>query len=351
MELHELFTLAIAQKASDLMLTANSPPVLRIDGDLRLTEHGPLTDDELRKLVFSTLSEPQVHKLCERRELDFAVEIEGRYRFRGNAFFTRKGIGANYRLLSNRIPSLQELRLPPVLEEIAMERQGLVLVTGPTGHGKSTTLASMIDIINSRRRAHVVTVEDPIEYVHENKCSVVDQREVGSDTLSFAEALRHVLRQNPDVVLIGELRDLETISAAVTAAETGHLVLSTLPTNDAPQSIDRLIDVFPSRQQGQVRSQLSLCLLAVLSQRLLVRKGGIGRVPATELLRWTYAVGALIRDGKTHQIPTVLETQSRLGMHTMDTSVKRLFQQGLISLETARQHLKDPRTLGQGEST
>jgi len=346
MELRQLFALAISQNASDLMLTADSPPVLRIDGELRILEERALPDEQIRKLVFSTLSEQQIHKLTNRRELDFAVEIEGRYRFRGNAFFSRRGIGANYRLLSNRIPTLQELNLPLVLEEIALERQGLVLVTGPTGHGKSTTLAAMIDIVNHRRRAHVVTIEDPIEYVHENKSCVIDQREVGSDTLSFAEALRHVLRQNPDVILIGELRDLETISAAVTAAETGHLVLSTLHTNDASQSIDRLIDVFPAHQQGQVRSQLSLCLLAVLSQRLLTRKGTNGRVPATEFLRWTFAVGALIRDGKTHQIPTILETQSRLGMHTMDNSVKRLFNQGLISLDVARQHMKDHRSLG-----
>ena len=351
MRIQTLFHTAIERAASDVLLTAGSPPALRIDGELRFLEAGPLRDEEIREMAFSLLSDEQVERFENDKELDFAIELTdgsdrtGRYRFRGNLFLTRKGTGANYRLLSNRIPSLAELGLPEVLGEIALERQGLVLITGPTGHGKSTTLASMIDIINHRKRAHIVTIEDPIEYVYENRLSVVNQREVGSDTLSFAGALRHVLRQSPDVILIGEMRDLETISAAVTAAETGHLVLSTLHTNDAAQTVDRLIDVFPPHQQAQIRTQLSMSLLAVLAQRLLVRKDG-GRAAATELLRRTNAVAAMIRDGNTHQIYSVLETQSRIGMHTMDSSIRSLYERGAVSLETARQHVRNPQSLG-----
>jgi len=344
MNIHDLFREAIEKDASDLLLTAGSPPVLRVDGKVLLPEEAPLRDQELREMVFSLLSDQQIRKFEKEKELDFAIELTDGRRFRGNLFLTRNGVAANYRLLADSIPGLGELGLPKVLEEIALERQGLVLITGPTGHGKSTTLASMIDIINHRKRAHVVTIEDPIEYVHKNRLSVIDQREVGSDTLSFAASLRHVLRQSPDVILIGEMRDLETISAAVTAAETGHLVLSTLHTNDAAQTVDRLIDVFPPHQQAQIRTQLSLTLLAVLSQRLLLRTDG-GRVVATELLRRTTAVAAMIRDANTHQVYSVIETQSKIGMHTMDSSIKKLYDNGAISFDTAREHLRDPRTL------
>jgi len=345
MNIQTLFRQAKEAGASDLLLTAGSAPIFRIDGELRVNDATPIGDQELREMLFAVLSDAQKQRLLKDLELDFAVEVEKHCRFRANIFFTRRGIGADFRLLSNRIPTLEALGLPRVLDDIVMERQGLVLITGPTGHGKSTTLASMIDIVNRRKRAHIVTIEDPIEYVHENRLSVIDQREVGDNTHSFAGALRHVLRQSPDLILIGEMRDLETISAAVTAAETGHLVLSTLHTNDAAQTIDRLIDVFPPHQQAQIRIQLSLSLLAVLAQRLLVGKAG-GRVVATELLRRTAAVATMIRDGHTHQIYSVIETQSRIGMHTMDSSVKGLYNRGLISLETAREHVRDPRILG-----
>lgn len=345
MNIQTLFRRAIDGNVSDLLLTAGSPPVFRVDGEMRLEEAQPISDGEVREMVFSLLSDEQKERLLNDLELDFAIEVEDQYRFRANVFFTRRGIGANFRLLSNRIPTLEELGLPQVLDDIVMERQGLVLITGPTGHGKSTTLASMIDIVNSRKRAHIVTIEDPIEFVHENRLSVIDQREVGDNTRSFAGALRHVLRQSPDLILIGEMRDLETISAAITAAETGHLVLSTLHTNDAAQTVDRLIDVFPPHQQAQIRAQLSLSLLAVLAQRLIVRKDS-GRVVATELLRRTAAVAAMVRDGNTHQIYSVIETQSKIGMHTMDSSLRRLYNRGLISLETAREHVRDPRILG-----
>ena len=345
MSIQTLFQQAIQGNVSDLLLTAGSPPVFRVDGEMRLDDAKPLSDREVREMVFTLLSDEQKERLLKNLELDLAIEVENQYRFRANVFFTRRGIGANFRLLSNRIPTLKELGLPQVLDDIVMERQGLVLITGPTGHGKSSTLASMIDIVNSRKRAHIVTIEDPIEFVHENRLSVIDQREVGDSTHTFAGALRHVLRQSPDLILIGELRDLETISAAITAAETGHLVLSTLHTNDAAQTVDRLIDVFPPHQQPQIRTQLSLSLLAVLAQRLLVRKDA-GRVVATELLRRTAAVATMVRDGNTHQIYSVIETQSKIGMHTMDSSVRGLYNRGLISLETARQHVRDPRTLG-----
>ena len=345
MDIQSLFHEAIDKNASDLLLTSGSPPVLRIAGELRVLEESPLHDQELREMLFSLLSHEQVEKLDKERELDFALELNNGRRFRGNLFFTRNGVGANYRLLADRIPSLGKLGLPQILEEIALERQGLVLITGPTGHGKSTTLASMIDIINNRRRAHIIAIEDPIEYVHENRLSVIDQREVGRDTLTFAGSLRHVLRQSPDVVLIGEMRDLETISAAVTAAETGHMVLSTLHTNDAAQTVDRLIDVFPPHQQAQIRAQLALTLIAVLSQRLLLRRDG-GLVVATELLRRTHAVAAMIRDGNTHQIFSVIETQSKIGMHTMDSSIRDLYNEGTISLDTAREHVRDLQSLG-----
>jgi len=344
MDIRELFRQAIGLGASDVLLTAGSPPIFRVDGEVRPQGDQPVSDDLARQMIHSLLSKEQGQRLTEFRELDFGFEAHG-WRFRGNAFFTRRGIGANYRLLSNTIPTLQELALPGTLAEIAMEHSGLVLVTGPTGHGKSTTLAAMVDIINRSRRAHIVTIEDPIEYIHENRLSVIDQREVGSDTLSFAGALRHVLRQNPDVILIGEMRDLETISLAITAAETGHLVMSTLHTVNAAQTVDRMIDVFPPNQQEQIRAQLSLCLIAVLAQRLLPRKTGRGRIVATELLRRTHALGTMIRDGNTHQIYSLLETNAKLGLHTMDSSIKRLYLEGLISLETAREHIRDSRML------
>jgi len=340
-----LFRRAIEEKASDLLLSSGSLPVLRIDGELQVQGGEVLSGERIQNMVYPLLNDEQIRKFESNHELDVAIQFDENHRLRGNVFYTIRGMGANFRLLINTIPSLEELHLPKLLEQIALERQGLVLITGPTGHGKSTTLASMIDVINTRRRAHVVTIEDPVEFLHENRLSVVDQREVGLNTRGFADALRNVLRQSPDVILIGEMRDLETVSAALTAAETGHLVLSTLHTNDAAQTIDRLVDVFPPHHQPQVRTQLAMCLLAVVAQRLLPKEGG-GRVVATELLRRTSAVSTLIRDGHTHQMQTVIETQTRFGMHTMDSSVKRLLEEGLISAETAMDHISDPRRLG-----
>jgi twitching motility protein PilT len=260
-------------------------------------------------------------------------------------FFQRGTVAAAFRLVASKVPTLEELNLPPVVEEFALAPQGLVLVTGPTGHGKSTTQAAMIDVINKRRKAHVVTIEDPIEFLHTNKMSLIEQREVGDDTLTFAEALKHVLREAPDVILVGEMRDPESIACALTAAETGHLVIATVHTNDAVQAIDRLLDSFPPHQQGQVRSQMSLSLLGVLSQRLLPRKGGKGRVPAVEVLRNTAGVAHLIREMKTPQIYAILETHAKDGTRTLDGALKELYLRGFVEHEEARSRMRNPSLL------
>ena len=342
MDMEELLDFAIEKKASDLILTANSPPILRINGEMRFLEANPLNLDDAKRLVYGVLEDAQIAQFESENELDFSLFVKGMHRFRGNVFLQRGCVGAVFRVIPERIPTLGELGLPPVLEEFAMAPQGLVLVTGPTGHGKSTTQAAMIDIINENRRCHIVTIEDPIEFVHHSKHSVIEQREVGLDTKSFANSLRHVLRQAPDVILVGELRDLDTISAALTAAETGHLVITTLHTNDAVQTIDRMVDTFPPYQQSQVKSQLALCLLAVVSQRLLPRKDGRGRVVAVEIIRNNSAVGNLIREGKIHNLYTVMETQAREGMCTMDTSLKQLYLKGVVSREEARRRMRHP---------
>jgi twitching motility protein PilT len=345
LNLNDLFHFAIEQGASDALLAVGSPPALRIGGALHLVDSPPLTDDDLWAAFSEAAGPALVDRFKARHELDFAIETNSGLRVRGNAFIQRGHIGLAFRIIPDKIPSLAELGLPPVLEEIALHPQGLIIVSGPTGEGKSTTLAAMIDIINSRRRAHIITIEDPIEHIHRNQRSIVDQREVGTDTDSFATGLRGALRQMPDVILVGEVRDLDSIAAALTAAETGHLVLTTLHTNDAVQSIDRLIDVFPAHQQPQIRLQVSFTLLAMLSQRLLPRADGKGRVAATELLRQTPAIANLIREGQTQQIYGVMETQQRLGMHTMDCSVRELYRQGIISYDEARLHVREAKTL------
>jgi twitching motility protein PilT len=345
MDLVETLKKAVAAGASDVILSAGSAPSFRVHGELAPTREDLLTEEGARKLVYGVLNEPQVARFERERELDFSFTLEGRYRIRGNAFFQRGSVAAVFRIIPSRIPTLQELNLPPVVEELAMAPQGLILVTGPAGHGKSTTQAAMIQAINRRRKAHVVTIEDPIEFLHANDQSLIEQREVGEDTHSFAEALRHVLREAPDVILVGEMRDAESISCALTAAETGHLVIGTLHTNDAVQAVDRLLDTFPSHQQGQVRSQMSLSLLAVLAQRLLPRKGEQGRLPAVEILRNTSAVAHLIRDVKTHQVYAVMETHAREGMRTMDSAIKELYLRGQIEFEEARRRMRNPSLL------
>ncbi len=328
--------------ASDVILTAGLPPVLRVGGEMRRVGDDKLAVNEIRELVNGMLQRDQIARFERERELDFSITYDQRLRFRGNAFWQRGAPGAVLRLIPTKSPALEELGTPPVVEEFAALRQGLVLVTGATGQGKSTTLAALIDAVNRTRNAHIITIEDPIEFLHQNRRSVIEQRELGLDTLSFAAALRHALRQAPDVILVGELRDLETIATALTAAETGHLVFATLHTNDALQTIDRLIDVFPPHQQNQVRAQLAAVLQAVVAQLLLPSVEGRRRVLACEIMRATPAVANLIREGKTHQIASVIDTQAKLGMVSLDTAIKRLYLEGRIAEDTARRAMTNP---------
>ena len=341
MDLKELLKLSIQSKASDLHLTENSPPVLRIDGKLVFTEGKALGRDELKKTIYSILSDGQKEKFEHDRELDFSLELEGLERFRVNIHIQKGSVEAAFRRIPQFIPSIKDLGLPPAIMDFSRRPSGLVLITGPTGSGKTTTLASMIDVINTERACMVMCIEDPIEYVHKNKKSVIKQREVYTDTHSFAEALKRCLRQDPDVIVVGEMRDLETISTALTAAETGHLVLATLHTPDAPQTIERIIDVFPAHQQQQVRLQLSACLQGVASQILLPRASGEGRALASEILVATPGVRNLIRERSVEQIPTAIQTGIQYGMHTMDTSLKLLFEEGIITYEDAMTQVKN----------
>lgn len=330
------------QRASDLHLAVGSPPMIRVDGQLTPLPGYPssFTPDSLREALLPMLNAEQRERLERDRELDLAYSVEGVARFRVNLYWQRNSLGAAFRFIDNRIRSLEDLGMPGHVRDFAYLPRGLVLVTGPTGSGKSTTLAALIDVINNDLASHIMTVEDPIEFLHRHKRSIVNQREVGSDTHSFAAALKHVLRQDPDVILVGELRDLESISVALTAAETGHLVFATLHTVDAAQSIDRIIDVFPPHQQGQIRTQLAGSLQGVISQTLLRKIGG-GRVVATEVLRMTPAVGHLVREGKTHQIYSSLQSGAEYGMHTMDQSLADLVQQKQVSYEHAREKASD----------
>jgi twitching motility protein PilT len=315
--------------ASDLHLSSGEPPLLRIHGDLLRTEHPALKPDDVTGLVNSIMNEKQRQVFQAEHEVDFACELPGKGRFRVNVFVHSRGPGAVLRTIPTQIPSLDSLQMPPILKELCTRERGLVVVTGPTGSGKSTTLAAMVDVINQTWDAHILTVEDPIEFVHPPKRCLVNQREVGPHTGSFSNALRSALREDPDVILIGEMRDLETISLALTAAETGHLVFGTLHTSSAPKTIDRIIDVFPAGQQGQIRTMLAESLEAVVAQTLLKKKGG-GRVAATEILIGVPAVRNLIRENKLHQIPSMMQTGQRFGMQTLDMGLADLVKRGLI---------------------
>ncbi|MCK5012305.1 MAG: type IV pilus twitching motility protein PilT [Candidatus Omnitrophica bacterium] len=341
MDLKELLKLSIQQKASDLHLTENSPPVLRIDGKLVLTNEKPLIKEELKKSIYAILTDNQKEKFERDKELDFSLALEGLERFRVNVHIQKGSVEAAFRRIPQYVPSIHDLGLPPAIMDFARRPSGLVLITGPTGSGKTTTLASMIEVINQERACMIMCIEDPIEYVHKNKKAVIKQREIYSDTHSFAEALKRCLRQDPDVIVVGEMRDLETISTALTAAETGHLVLATLHTPDAPQTVERIIDVFPSHQQQQVRLQLSACLQGVASQILLPRAGGEGRALASEILVVTPAVRNLIRERSVEQIPTSIQTGIQYGMHTMDMSLKLLYEEGVVSYEDAFAQVKN----------
>ena len=341
LNMKRLLQAAIANGASDLLLTTDARPTLRVDGELVPLNTEYLTPVDTQRLLFSILAPQQRARFEEQREIDFALSISMKvhnddkealqYRFRVNGFYQRGNIGAALRVIPKHIPSVEELKLPPVLVKLAEKKSGLILITGPTGHGKSTTQASLIDRVNSENACHIVTVEDPIEYVHGNKKAVVEQRELGADTFSFANALKYVLRQDPDVILVGEMRDTETISATLTAAETGHLVLATLHTNNAPQTIDRIIDSFPAHQQNQIKLQLSGVLLGVVAQRLIPLKSGEGRAAAFEIMIGTPAVHALIRDGKSSQLQSIMETGFKDGMITMAKATEELYNKGSIS--------------------
>jgi twitching motility protein PilT len=337
MEIAELLRIAVDRGASDLHIAVGRPPVLRIDGKLvNVDGMSVLSAAEARRLVYSVLNDVQKQKFEETRELDFSLSISNVSRFRVNAHFQRGSVAGAFRTIPARIPGFEELHLPiRVCEKLARRPNGLVLCTGPTGMGKSTTLASIVDMINGERDVHIITIEDPIEYLHTHKRALVEQREVNEDTLSFAQALKYVLRQDPDVIMVGEMRDQETIAAALTAAETGHLVFSTLHTVDTVQTVDRIIDVFPPHQQGQIRVQLAAVLEGILCQKLMPSSVGRGRELALEILIANDAVRALVREGKTHQLPTQIEAGGGLGMQTMDRAIAELFKRGRISREIA----------------
>jgi len=339
----ELLDLVLERRASDLHLTAGSQPVIRLHGDLmRLEDYPKLTPQGLRSMIYAILPQRRREELEQELELDMSYSLPGKARFRVNVYFQRDSIGGAFRLIPFEIRTADQLGLPPVVAEFARFPRGLVVVTGPTGSGKSTSLASLLDIVNTERRCHIMTVEDPIEYLHKHKSSIVNQREVGADTHGFAQALKHVLRQDPDVILVGEMRDLETMSTAITAAETGHLVFATLHTQDAPQTIDRMIDAFPPHQQQQIRVQLSTTLQGVVTQQLLQTADGQGRVVAAEVLVATPAVRNLVREAKVHQIYSVMQAGGRFGMQTMDSSLAELVRAGKLTHEMAMDRSHDP---------
>lgn len=336
MEIAELLKLCVERDASDLHLAVGRPPVLRIDGRLLNVEGPPLSAADCRRLIYGVLTDLQKQKFEEGKELDFSLSISHISRFRVNVHYQRGSVAAAFRVISSTIRGFEDLHLPvKVCERLARRPSGLILITGPTGSGKSTTLAAIVDLINNERDCHIITIEDPIEYLHQHKRALIEQREVHEDTLSFANALKYVLRQDPDVILVGEMRDHETIHAALTAAETGHLVFSTLHTVDVAQTIDRIIDVFPPHQQEQIRVQLAGTIEGVLCQTLLPSASGRGREISVEVLIGTDGVRNLIREGKTHQIYTQIEAGGGMGMQTMDRAIADLYKRGKITKECA----------------
>ncbi|RMF63777.1 MAG: type IV pilus twitching motility protein PilT [Calditrichaeota bacterium] len=342
-DLDRLLAFAVQKEASDIHLSAGSPPVLRIHGTLRRLENTPLTSGGLRAVFREILTESQLQTLEKNLELDFAYAIPKVARFRTNLYFQLRGEAAAFRTIPDRVRSLEELRVPKGLYGLCRQKKGIVLVTGPTGSGKSTTLAAMIDLINQERREHILTIEDPIEYVHQNKNCLINQRELGPHTHSFANALRSALREDPDVILVGEMRDLETISLALTAAETGHLVFATLHTLSAAETVNRIVDVFPSEQQGQIRAMFANAVQGIIAQRLLPTRDGRGRVAVHEVLIATSAVRNLIREEKSHQLHSAIQTGASYGMQTMDQALKRYLDEGIISREEALANATDPR--------
>ncbi|MCD6533213.1 MAG: type IV pilus twitching motility protein PilT [Deltaproteobacteria bacterium] len=330
-----LLKLMIEHKASDLHVTSGSPPLLRINGELERIAYHELSEEEVKLLVYEIIPQSGIDHLEAEFDLDFAYEIEGIARFRANIYFKHGGLGAAFRLIPHDILTFSELGLPPAVRELSRIRKGLVIVTGPTGSGKSTTLAAMVDLLNKERKAHVITLEDPLEFVHENQTCLIMQRQVGVHVESFASGLRAALREDPNVIMVGEMRDLETIALAITAAEVGLLVFGTLHTSSAAKTVDRIIDAFPQDQQAQIRTMLSDSLKGVIAQQLLKRADGNGRIAALEILVGNQAVANLIREGKTFQIQSILQTGKKLGMQTIDQHLKELVAKGLVTTEEA----------------
>ena len=341
-QLDKIFRTAVQYKASDVYITTGTKPILRINGDLvAIEEHTPLSKKQAEDYLLEILSDKQKEEFSKKLDLDFSLEVAGISRFRVNLFVQRKGIAACFRVIPENVHTLEELGLPDKLKDIAVSDGGLVLVTGATGSGKSTTMAAMMNEVNQKDARHIITIEDPIEYVHENVKSIIEQREVGAHTVSFQTALRSALREDPDVILVGEMRDLETIALALTAAETGHLVFATLHTNGAAAAIDRIIDAFPTNQQNQIRMQLASSLRAVVWQSLMKTKDGNGRVAGLEIMMNNSAVANMIRKNKTHQLNSAIETGFKEGMQTMKKSVTELLEAGIIDEETALENIPE----------
>lgn len=340
LDITEMLRMTVEYGASDLHIVVGRPPVIRVDGNLMNLEHPPLTAADTRRLIYGILTDIQKQKFEEHKDLDFSLSISSVARFRVNAHFQRGSVAASFRMIMNQIKTYEELGLPRAICDTFTKRpNGFVLVTGPTGSGKSTTLAAMIDRINTEEPVHIITAEDPIEYIHTHKMALVEQREINEDTMTFSAALKYAMRQDPDVILVGEMRDLETIQMAITGAETGHLVFSTLHTVDVQQTMDRMIDVFPPHQQEQIRMMLSGVLEGVMCQRLLPKIRG-GRIAAIEILTGTDAIRAMIRDGKTHQIPAFMDAGAKYGMQTMDKALVDLYRRNLISRDVCLQNAK-----------
>jgi twitching motility protein PilT len=345
MDITQLLAFGVEEGASDCHLSAGEPPLLRVHGDLKKLDYAPLTREEVHALIYDIMSDVQRKTFEETYECDFSFELGELARFRVNVFMQRKGEAAVFRTIPSKILSLEELGMPPILKQLCDKEKGLILVTGPTGSGKSTTLAGMIDYLNNTFEGHILTIEDPVEFVHQSKKCLVNQRELGPHTKSFANALRAALREDPDVILVGEMRDLETIQLALTAAETGHIVFGTLHTSGAPKTVDRVIDVFPPAQQAQIRAQFAESIEAVITQTLLKKKSG-GRVPALEIMTGTTAVRNLIREGKIHQIPGTMQVSQKDGMQTMDMSLQNLVAKGVVTKEEAQSKSMTPNLFG-----
>ncbi len=340
--IEELLELVVDNNASDLHLAVGLPPVLRIDGELKLARYETLTASVAQRLIYDILSDDQIQRFETNLELDCSYAMRQIARFRVNVFRERGNVAGAFRLIPAQVPTIRELGLPPVIEDLARRPRGLILVTGPTGSGKSTTQASIINLINNDRAEHIITIEDPIEYLHHHRKCIIHQREIGQDTHSFANALRSALREDPDILLVGEMRDLETIQLAITCAETGHLVLATLHTNNAAESVDRIVDVFPPGQQEQIRVMLANNLLAILSQQLLPRAGQPGRVAVVEVMVATAAIRNLIRENKAFQMHSIIQTSADVGMQSMDQALRDLYTQNLITYETAMKRSHNP---------